>query len=77
MPSFNFSSVPLQSNCRWFVRHGGKTMYARGFKSKAEASSWIDAFADSLAWRAGFTFRLKTEAVDIQIVSRSGELAQP
>lgn len=75
MTEFNYNSVPLQGNCRWFVRRGATVKYNRGFRSKEDASNWIDAFGPSLNWRAGFTFQLKGDAVAMEIVNRKGERA--
>lgn len=76
MPPFNYNSVPLQGNCRWFVRRGDVVKYERGFRSKLDASNWIDAFGERLDWRAGFTFRLKDDSMHMEIVSRAGVLAK-
>lgn len=62
--------------CRWFVNHGARTYFdTRGFRSKQEASDWIDAFGSALDWRAGFVFRLKGDDTDTRIVNRRGEVA--
>lgn len=76
MAPFNYSSVPLQGNCRWFVRRGDTVKYERGFRSKQDASNWINAFGARLDWRAGFTFRLKGDNTHMEIVNRQGEVAK-
>lgn len=75
-PGFDHTTIPIQGNCRWFVKCSGKVMYDRGFHSKAEASAWIDAFGSSLDWRAGFVFKIKGSQAEALIVSRSGILAK-
>lgn len=77
-PPFNPACIPLQSNCRWFVRRAdtGLADTARGFRSKDAASAWIDSFGQRLDWRAGFTFRLKGDTTHMEIVSRNGEPAK-
>ncbi|WP_321820731.1 MULTISPECIES: hypothetical protein [unclassified Burkholderia] len=77
MPTLNINMIPVQKRCRWFVRQGATTHFMRGFRSKGDASNWIDAFGSSLDWRAGFRFRLKGDAQDIEIVDRQGRIAQP
>src|SRR5690554_2860293 len=77
MTPFNYSSVPLQGNCRWFVRRGDTVKYERGFRSKQDANNWINAFGERLDWRAGFTFRLKGDTTHMEIVSRQGDVAKP
>ena len=72
MAGFNFEVVPLQSHCRWFVRRGEVVVLERGFRTKSEASSWIDAFGIALDWRAGFAFQLKGDDVLMEIVDREG-----
>lgn len=76
MTPFNYASVPLQGNCRWFVRRGDTVKYERGFRSKLDASNWINAFCERLDWRVGFTFKLKGDSVHMEIVSRQGEVAK-
>ncbi|QMI49889.1 hypothetical protein [Burkholderia sp. MBR-1] len=77
MPAFNTKSIPVQKRCRWFVRQGATTHFTGGFRSKVDASNWIDAFGASLDWRVGFRFRLKGDTQDIEIVDRLGNTAQP
>lgn len=72
---FTFADVPQQDRCRWFVRYGAKTAFDRGFRSKDEASSWIDSFGRRLDWRAGFVARLRGDDKDIEIVDRKGQIA--
>jgi hypothetical protein len=50
-------------------------MFDRGFKSKDEASSWIDGLGCRLDWRAGFVARLRGEDTNIEIVYRQGQVA--
>jgi hypothetical protein len=73
---FTFADVPQQDRCRWFVRHGAKTMFDRGFRSKDEASNWMDALGRRLDWRAGFVARLRDDDKDIEIVDRTGQVAK-
>jgi hypothetical protein len=73
---FTFEEVPLQRGLRWFVRRGAKPHLMRGFKSKAEASTWIEGLGRRLDWRAGFVFRLRGDCVDMEIVNRVGEIAK-
>lgn len=76
MTPFNYSSVPLQGNSRWFVSRGATVKYERGFRSKQDASEWIDGFGAELDWRAGYTFQLKGDTTHMEIVNRQGELAK-
>ncbi|HEK4047852.1 hypothetical protein [Pseudomonas aeruginosa] len=50
--------------------------YERGFRSKLDASNWINAFGERLDWRAGFTFKLKGDTIHMEIVSRQGDVAK-
>lgn len=77
MALFNFSIVPIQARCRWFVRRDGEVNYDRGFRSKDDAANWIAAFGDRLEWRVGFTFRLRGDTTHMEIVSRQGVVAKP
>ncbi|EKY4113591.1 TPA: hypothetical protein ACGW3M_001071 [Pseudomonas aeruginosa] len=76
MTPFSYTSVPLQGNCRWFVRRGDTVKYERGFRSKLDASNWINAFGERLDWRAGFTFKLKGDTIHMEIASRQGDVAK-
>ena len=64
-----------QKGNRWFVRHGARTHFGHGFRSKAEADEWIDAHrrAGLMDWRVGYRFRLRGESDDVLIVNRHGE----
>lgn len=73
---FTFAEVPQQDRCRWFVRLGAQTMFDRGFRSKDEASGWLDKFGRRLDWRAGFVARLRGDSKDIEIVDRAGQVAK-
>ena len=75
-PLFSFAEVPQQLRCRWFVRRGATTRFDRGFRSKGDASNWINAFGSRLDWRVGFLFRLRGDDADIEIVDRQGNRAQ-
>lgn len=75
-PVFSFDEVPEQKRCRWFVRRGSKTVFTKGFRSKTEASNWIDDFGRRLDWRVGFLFRLRGDDEDIEIVDRAGNRAE-
>lgn len=44
---FTYADVPQQDRCHWFVRDSTNTKFDRGFRSKDEASNWIDNFG---AW---------------------------
>lgn len=57
---------------RFFVKRGATTWYSVGFKTKASASAWINSHGDDLDWRVGYLFRLRSDARDVQIVSRQG-----
>lgn len=72
---FDFDELPLQDKCRWFVRRGATTKLNRGFRSKNEASLWINALGYRLDWRAGYVFRLKGDCIDMAIVDRHGIVA--
>lgn len=74
---FSFAEVPTQARCRRFVRRGATTRFDRGFRAKGDASNWIDGMGTRLDWRAGFTFRLRGDDVDIVIVDRKGNVAKP
>lgn len=73
VPAFRWEWVPRQSRCRWFVQRGATTNFERGFRSKQDASNWIES--QRPAWRAGFTFRLCGDDVDMYIVNRGGRIA--
>lgn len=75
-PVFDLTSIPFQGGCRWFVKRGDEFTLDRGFRSKREASDWIDSLGDRLDWRAGFTFHIKGDSTHMEIVSRSGGLAK-
>ena len=65
-----FDTIPIQKYCRWFVRHGDETFFDRGFKTKEEASQWIDGC--KLDWRVGFLFRLRGDTKESKIVNSRG-----
>jgi hypothetical protein len=69
------SELLCAKGARWFQRYGPCTRYAEGFKSKADASAYINAKPD-LDWRAGFVFRLYGDEHDRSIVNRKGEVAK-
>lgn len=73
--AFKCERVPMQSRCRWFIKRGVTTKFNRGFRSKIEASNWINNLGSALMWRVGFTFRLRGDDVDMYIVNRRGLLA--
>lgn len=73
---FSFVEVPTQDRCRWFVRRGATTRFDCGFRTKGDASTWIDRMGTRLDWRAGFTFRLRGDDTDIAIVDRKGNVAK-
>jgi hypothetical protein len=73
---FSFNEVPLQDKCRWFVRRGEMTNLTRGFRSKDEASAWVNSFGRRLDWRAGYVFRLRGDGVEMSIVDRHSKVAK-
>lgn len=75
---FSVSEVPEQKGCRWFLKRGDYPVdFARGFRSKAEASQWIDEMGRRLDWRSGYTFRLRGDDCSMDIVDRRGVRAKP
>lgn len=58
---------------RLFIRYGTTTWYSVGFKTRLEASEWIDSHGRALDWRVGYLFRLRGDSKDIQIVKCNGE----
>lgn len=75
MTGFSADNVPFQGHCRWFVRRGAIVDLERGFRTKAQASDWIEEFGIALDWRSGFAFQLKGDDVLIEIVDRDGKPA--
>ncbi len=76
-PLFSLAEVPTQSGARWFLERQGQTYTAGGFRSKAEASAWIDNLGRSrLDWRAGFVFKLRGDVGEMKIVDRHGVVAK-
>lgn len=75
-PLFSFEEVPKQAGARWFIRRGPKTNLMRGFKTKADASTWIDGLGHRLDWRVGLTFRLRGDTTEMSVVDRLGEEAK-
>lgn len=73
MNLFEFHEVPQQKFARWFVRRGAKTKFDRGFKSKAEASAWIESLGKRLDWRVGYLFQLRGDNQTMEIVDRLGK----
>lgn len=76
-PLFDPESVPQQPGCRWFIKRDDTLLLDRGFRTKTEASEWINQLDYRLDWRVGFTFKLRGEATVMQIVNRSGESPKP
>ncbi len=76
-PLFDPESVPQQPGCRWFIKRDDALLLDRGFRTKAEASEWIDQLGYRLDWRVGFTFKLRGEPNIMQIANRSGEVPKP
>lgn len=74
---FSFESVPKQNGCRWFLRKAGHTRFDRGFRSKQEASDWIDSLGRLLDWRSGYTFALRGSSATFDIVDKNGNIAKP
>ena len=70
---FTADMVPPGTGLRYFVKAGPSVALTRGFKTKAEASAWIDGFGDQLDWRSGFLFRLKGDDRNFSIINRRGE----
>ena len=61
---------------RWFIRRGATTWFNKGFKTKASASSCINDHGHHLDWRVGYTFRLRGDERDVEIVDRHGNVAR-
>lgn len=61
---------------RYFIKRGATTWSSVGFRTKRDASDWINSHGDALEWRAGFVFRLRGDGRDVDIVNRRGELAR-
>jgi len=61
---------------RWFIRRGATTWFNRGFRTKARANAWISMHGHALDWRAGYLFRLRGDARDVEIVDRHGNVAR-
>ena len=68
---------PRRNYGRWFVRYGARTWFDRGFRSKEQASQWIEELGESVDWRVGYMFRLKGHEFDASIVNRRGEVCKP
>ena len=60
---------------RWFLKYGEEVLLDKGFKSKEDASKWIDSHPD-FEWRAGYVFRFYGDKYDREIVSRKGTRAK-
>ena len=73
--ALRLQEITRKTRARWFVKHGHRTYFSRGFRSKADASAWIDSHGDDLDWRVGYHFRLKGERTTTYIVDRNGEPA--
>lgn len=69
---FSFSEVPQESRARWFLKRGATTKFDRGFASKDSADKWINAFGARLDWRAGYSFQLRGDSVEMSVVDRQG-----
>lgn len=65
-------ALVADKRCRWFLRVGATTTFAKGFTSKKNASEWISSLGYSLDWQAGFVFRMKSSRYDCEIVDRRG-----
>ena len=67
----------VEKGARWFLKQGENTLSVdKGFKSKSDASEWVDSLGRSLDWRAGYVFRLRGSREDLKIVNRVGNLAR-
>jgi hypothetical protein len=67
----------VEKGARWFLKQGENTLSLdKGFKSKDNASLWVESLGRSLDWRAGYVFRLRGGKEDLKIVSRDGNLAK-
>lgn len=76
-PLFSLAEVPKQSGARWFLERQSQVYTAGGFRSKSEASDWIDSLGRSrLDWRAGFVFKLRGDVGEMKIVDRHGVVAK-
>jgi hypothetical protein len=71
---FDWESVPRQKGCRYFVFRDGLISYDCGFRSKKEASDWIEHFGHQVDWRSGFVFRFRGDRMDTLIVDRKSNL---
>lgn len=75
---FNYSEVPANKGCRFFLKRNGVFKTSVGFCNKKEASDWINNLTNrdggsKLNWRVGFLFRVKGDEYDMEIVNKKGE----
>lgn len=59
-----------KKRARWFLQKGEIVISSIGFKSKGDASRYIDSFP--LEWRVGFLFKLRGDSSEYKIVNRHG-----
>ncbi|WP_018079351.1 hypothetical protein [Thiobacillus denitrificans] len=81
-PARNVDALRIQyadqgPGLRWFIKRGATTWFNRGFRTKALADAWIKDHGHALDWRAGYVFRLRGDACDVEIVDRHGNVARP
>lgn len=73
--TLDLETIPKQIGCRWFLRLGmdmKNTITDRGFKTKKEATQWIESH--NYEWRKGYMFKLYNNK-PMYIVSRNGKEA--
>ena len=71
------NSVTRKTRCRYFVRIGGRIDFVRGFRSKADASQWVDDMIEKhgLSWRVGNLVCLRN-GVEFDVLTRADALAR-
>lgn len=72
---FDLSTLPSDRGCRYFVRCGATTHYARGFKSRQELKLWIldRHHARDIEWQAGYLLKFYDDERQVHIVDRKGK----
>ena len=70
-------TIPVQKGNRLFIRRNDQIDLERGFKTKKEASDWIDGLGYALDWRAGYTFRIRGDSTHMDVVDRKGARIKP
>ena len=69
-----YEYIPLQNNCRYFVKYISTIKYNRGFKSKKEIKLWYDEMflKKKMEWVSGNVFKLYDFNI-CMLVNRKGE----